>query len=96
MMQMRVGTVSQFGAKGYGFIEDKEENKYFVHQKNVYNKSRLKAGSKVTFNVKKTDKGLVAIEVKPFQTSGKFKIIPVLLVVSFILHSIVLYAVFIK
>lgn len=96
MKKIHVGAVSQFGTKGYGFIEDKEGNKYFVHQKNVYNKTRLKVGSKVTFSVEETDKGLVAIEVKPFQTSSKFHIIPLLLAVSFVLHGIVLYAVFIK
>ncbi|RUM76083.1 MAG: cold shock domain-containing protein, partial [Candidatus Thioglobus sp.] len=43
------GVVAQFGTKGYGFITGDDGEKYFVHQKNIYNKSRLKADTRVVF-----------------------------------------------
>ena len=58
------GTVSQFGTKGYGFITGDDGEKYFVHQKNVYNKSRLKADTRVKYKVETSEKGFVAVDVK--------------------------------
>ncbi len=58
------GVVTQFGTKGYGFIEDDEGGKYFVHQKNIFNKSRLKVNTRVVFNGEESDKGPVAINVE--------------------------------
>jgi len=57
------GVVAQFGTKGYGFITGDDGNKYFVHQKNIYNKSRLKADTRVVFDAEKSEKGLVAVNV---------------------------------
>ncbi len=58
------GVVAQFGTKGYGFITGDDGEKYFVHQKNVFNKSRLKANTRVVFNAEESDKGLVATKVE--------------------------------
>lgn len=57
------GVVAQFGTKGYGFITGDDGNKYFVHQKNIYNKSRLKADTRVVFDTEESEKGLVAVNV---------------------------------
>jgi len=38
MAKKMTGIVTQFGTKGYGFIAGDDGEKYFVHQKNVYNK----------------------------------------------------------
>ena len=37
MAKKMTGIVAQFGTKGYGFITGDDGEKYFVHQKNVYN-----------------------------------------------------------
>ena len=58
------GTVAQFGTKGYGFITGDDGEKYFVHQKNIYNKSRLSADTRVKYKVETSEKGLVAVGVK--------------------------------
>jgi len=58
------GIVAQFGTKGYGFITGDDNEKYFVHQKNIFNKSRLRSDTRVKFKVENSDKGLVAIDVK--------------------------------
>ena len=58
------GVVAQFGTKGYGFITGDDGEKYFVHQKNIFNKSRLKANTRVIFNSEESEKGLVAINVE--------------------------------
>ncbi|MEO1939704.1 cold shock domain-containing protein [Candidatus Thioglobus sp.] len=58
------GMVAQFGTKGYGFITGDDGEKYFVHQKNIYNKARLKADTRVVFNAENSEKGLVAVNVK--------------------------------
>ena len=64
MAKKMTGTVSQFGTKGYGFITGDDGEKYFVHQKNVYNKSRLKADTRVKYKVETSEKGFVAVDVK--------------------------------
>jgi cold shock protein len=58
------GVVAQFGTKGYGFITGDDDEKYFVHQKNIFNKSRLKTNTRVIFEAEESDKGLVAINVE--------------------------------
>ena len=58
------GIVVQFGTKGYGFITGDDGEKYFVHQKNIYNKSRLRTDTRVKFRVETSEKGLVAVDVK--------------------------------
>ena len=64
MAKKMTGIVAQFGTKGYGFITGDDGEKYFVHQKNVFNKSRLRSDTRVKFKVETSDKGLVAIDVK--------------------------------
>ena len=64
MAKKMTGIVAQFGTKGYGFITGDDGEKYFVHQKNVYNKSRLRADTRVKYKVETSEKGLVAVDVK--------------------------------
>ena len=64
MAKKMTGIVAQFGTKGYGFITGDDGEKYFVHQKNIYNKSRLRADTRVKFKVESSEKGLVAVDVK--------------------------------
>ena len=64
MAKKMTGIVAQFGTKGYGFITGVDGEKYFVHQKNVYNKSRLRADTRVKYRVETSEKGLVAVDVK--------------------------------
>ena len=64
MAKKMSGIVAQFGTKGYGFITGDDGEKYFVHQKNVFNKSRLRSDTRVRFKVENSEKGLVAIDVK--------------------------------
>jgi CspA family cold shock protein len=64
MAQKMTGKVVQFGTKGYGFITGDDGEKYFVHQKNIYNKSRLRSDTRVKFRVETSEKGLVAVDVK--------------------------------
>jgi len=64
MAKKMTGIVAQFGTKGYGFITGDDGEKYFVHQKNVYNKSRLRTDTRVKYRVETSEKGLVALDVK--------------------------------
>ena len=64
MAKKMTGTVAQFGTKGYGFITGDDGEKYFVHQKNVYNKSRLRTDTRVKYRVETSEKGLVALDVQ--------------------------------
>ena len=64
MAKKMTGIVAQFGAKGYGFITGDDGEKYFVHQKNVYNKSRLRTDTRVKYKVETSEKGLVAVDVE--------------------------------
>ena len=64
MATKMTGIVAQFGTKGYGFITGDDGEKYFVHQKNVYNKSRLRVDTRVKYRVETSEKGLVAVDVK--------------------------------
>ena len=64
MAKKMTGIVTQFGTKGYGFITGDDGEKYFVHQKNIYNKSRLKIDSRVKYKVETSEKGYVAVDVK--------------------------------
>ena len=67
------GIVAQFGTKGYGFITGDDGEKYFVHQKNVYNKSRLRTDTRVKYKVETSEKGLVAVDVKLEKLSEETK-----------------------
>ena len=73
MAKKMTGIVAQFGTKGYGFITGDDGEKYFVHQKNVYNKSRLSTDTRVKYKVETSEKGLVAVDVKLEKSSAKTK-----------------------
>ena len=73
MAKKMTGIVTQFGTKGYGFITGDDGEKYFVHQKNVYNKSRLRADTRVKYKVETSEKGLVAVDVKLEKLSTETK-----------------------
>ena len=73
MAKKMPGIVAQFGTKGYGFITGDDGEKYFVHQKNVYNKSRLRANTRVKYRVETSEKGLVAVDVKLDKLSEETK-----------------------
>ena len=73
MAKKMTGIVAQFGTKGYGFITGDDGEKYFVHQKNIYNKSRLRADTRVKYKVETSEKGLVAVDVKLEKLSEKSK-----------------------
>ena len=73
MAKKMTGIVTQFGSKGYGFITGDDGEKYFVHQKNVYNKSRLRVDTRVKYRVEISEKGLVAVDVKLEKLSEKEK-----------------------
>jgi len=73
MAKKMTGIVAQFGTKGYGFITGDDGEKYFVHQKNVYNKSRLKTDTRVKYNVETSEKGFVAVDVKLEKLSKEMK-----------------------
>ncbi len=73
MAKKMTGIVAQFGTKGYGFITGDDGEKYFVHQKNVYKKSRLSADTRVKFRVETSEKGLVATDVKLEKLNEKSK-----------------------
>jgi len=73
MAKKMTGKVVQFGTKGYGFITGDDGEKYFVHQKNVYNKSRLSADTRVKYKVETSEKGLVAVDVKLEKLSDETK-----------------------
>ena len=57
MAKKMTGIVAQFGTKGYGFITGDDGEKYFVHQKNVYNKSRLRSDTRVAFKTESKIRG---------------------------------------
>jgi len=73
MAKKMTGIVAQFGTKGYGFITGDDGEKYFVHKKNVYNKSRLRADTRVKYRVETSEKGLVAVDVKLEKLSEETK-----------------------
>ena len=101
MAKKMTGIVVQFGTKGYGFITGDDGEKYFVHQKNVYNKSRLRANTPVKFRVETSEKGLVAVDVKLEKLSEKSKPltdndIKFMLCFLFVFQLVIAYFVFFK
>ena len=101
MAKKMTGIVAQFGSKGYGFITGDDGEKYFVHQKNVYNKSRLKVDTRVKYKVETSEKGLVAVDVKLDKLSEKSKPltdndIKFMLCALFVFQLIIAYFVFFK
>ena len=101
MAKKMTGIVTQFGTKGYGFITGDDDEKYFVHQKNVYNKSRLKVDTRVKYKVETSEKGLVAVDVKFEKLSEKSKPltdndIKFMLCALFVFQLVIAYFVFFK
>jgi CspA family cold shock protein len=96
------GTVAQFGPKGFGFIDGDDGEKYFVHQKNIVNKARLKTNARVVFKTKESEKGLVAFDVEPedgVRSSAPSKpfsagTIKALFLVSFVIQAALIYKIF--
>ncbi len=97
------GMVAQFGTKGYGFITGDNGEKYFVHQKNIFNKSCLKANTRVVFSAQNSEKGLVAVDVSlekstkvPNSESKSLSnsVIKSMFVILFIIQAIVVYKIF--
>jgi CspA family cold shock protein len=61
------GIVKTFNKqKGYGFIQGKEENSYFFHYSELQMKGfkTVDEGQKVEFDVKETERGMNAINIK--------------------------------
>ena len=101
MAKKMTGIVAQFGTKGYGFITGDDGEKYFVHQKNIYNKTRLRTDTRVKYKVETSEKGLVAVDVKLEKLSEKSKPltdndIKFMLCALFIFQLVIAYFVFFK
>ena len=101
MANKMTGIVAQFGTKGYGFITGDDGEKYFVHQKNIYNKSRLRSDTRVKFKVESSEKGLVAVDVKLEKVVEESKPltdndIKFMLCALFVFQLIIAYFVFFK
>ena len=101
MAKKMTGIVAQFGTKGYGFITGDDGEKYFVHQKNIYNKSRLRDDARVKFKVENSEKGLVAVDVKLEKVVEESKPltdndIKFMLCALFVFQLIIAYFVFFK
>ena len=99
MAKKMTGIVVQFGTKGYGFITGDDGEKYFVHQKNVYNKSRLRPDTRVKYKVETSEKGLVAVDVQLEKLSAEKKpltdnTIKIMFVVLLLMQVITAYYVF--
>jgi len=101
MAKKMTGIVAQFGTKGYGFINGDDGEKYFVHQKNIYNKSRLRSDTRVKFKVESSEKGLVAVDVRLEKVAEEYKPltdndIKFMLCALFVFQLIIAYFVFFK
>ena len=97
------GMVSQFGTKGYGFITSDDGEKYFVHQKNIFNKSRLKINTRVVFGIQNSEKGWEAMDVHlekgakaPSSESSPLSntVVKGMFVILFIIQALVVYKIF--
>ena len=101
MAKKMTGIVVQFGTKGYGFITGDDGEKYFVHQKNIFNKSRLRTDTRVKYRVETSEKGLVAVDVRLEKLTEKSKPltdndIKFMLCALFVFQLIIAYFVFFK
>ena len=99
MVKKMTGIVAQFGTKGYGFITGDDGEKYFVHQKNIYSKSRLRVDTRVKYKVETSEKGLVAVDVKLEKLSEEKKpltenTIKIMFVILLLMQVITAYYVF--
>lgn len=62
---MHRGTVKWFNAeKGFGFIQTEEDEEVFVHSSALDHLETLEEGQKVTFEVRDTEHGKIATNVK--------------------------------
>lgn len=98
-MAKQTGKITQFGTKGYGFINGDDGHKYFAHQKNIDKSTSLKIGTKVFFTPQNNERGLIAVDIKPQNQSKKTKNmqkINILFTISFLIHIITIYEIFIK
>ncbi|BBB22815.1 cold-shock DNA-binding domain protein [Abyssogena phaseoliformis symbiont OG214] len=98
------GIVAQFGTKGYGFITGDDGEKYFIHQKNIFDKSRLKVNTRVVFSAQNSEKGWVAMDVNlekgakiPSSESKPLSngVVKGMFIILFIIQVIVVYKIFI-
>jgi CspA family cold shock protein len=101
MAKKMTGIVAQFGTKGYGFITGDDGEKYFVHQKNIYNKSRLRVDTRVKYKIETSEKGLVAVDVRLEKLSEKSKPltdndIKFMLCALFVFQLVIAYFIFFK
>jgi len=69
MAKLETGLVKWFNdARGYGFLQETEDSteEYFVHFSaiDMDGFKTLKAGQKVSYTLKDTDKGIQAVNVK--------------------------------
>lgn len=65
-----LGTVKRFNSKkGFGFVTDENGTDFFFHYSSLVMEGfkTIKAGTKVEFETKSTDKGLQAISIKPIE-----------------------------
>jgi CspA family cold shock protein len=60
---LKKGKITFFSEKGFGFITDeRSQERYFVHRNDMIDQADL--NDKVTFEVERRERGLVAIDVK--------------------------------
>ncbi|QDP86285.1 cold shock domain-containing protein [Chryseobacterium sp. SNU WT5] len=60
---VKSGTITFFSEKGYGFItEEKSKENIFFHSNNC--SEMVKKGNRVSFEIEKSPKGLVAVDIK--------------------------------
>jgi len=67
------GVAKWFNArKGYGFITGEDNNEYFVHHTSIQMDGfkTLNEGQEVTFDTKKEEKGVAAINVVPVEVGA--------------------------
>lgn len=72
MAQLETGVVKWFSdARGYGFVHEGDDapEEFFVHFSAIEMDGfkTLKAGQKVTYTLKQTDKGVQAVNVTPVE-----------------------------
>jgi len=65
------GTMKWFNVtKGFGFIVGEDETDYFIHHSQIPEGLILKENDKIEFEVKETDKGKQACEIKLIEAAS--------------------------